>query len=271
MDFSKIKTILLDGDGVLWRAEEKIPGIDHLFEVIERNNLNWALLTNNNTKTVQNYINKLGKFGIKTDAGKIFSSSTITAAYVEKKYGKGASIHVVGMPALEETMKMAGFNVHYGETPPPFPVKAVVAGMDRAITHEKIKVGMRLIMEGAEFIATNTDSSFPTPEGMNPGTGMVIGALMGTTNVQPNVIGKPSKEIYLTAIEKIGADPESTLMVGDKLNTDILGANNAGIQSIVVYSGVTTPEMYEESEIRATATFPSIAEIAQTIEETFHA
>ena len=88
MDFSKIKTILFDGDGVLWRAEEKIPGFDHIFEVIEKNNIQWALLTNNNTKTVQNYIDKLAKFGIKSDASKVFSSSTITAAYVKKKYGK---------------------------------------------------------------------------------------------------------------------------------------------------------------------------------------
>ena len=271
MDFSKIKTILFDGDGVLWRAEEKIPGFDQIFNVIEKNNIQWALLTNNNTKTVQNYIDKLAKFGIITDASKVFSSSTITAAYVKKKYGEGAPIHVVGMPALVETMQMAGFTVYYGETPPSEPVKAVVSGMDRAITHEKIKVAMRLILGGAEFIATNTDSSFPTPEGINPGTGMVIGALIGTTNVQPTVIGKPASEIYLTAMEQIGAVPESTVMIGDRLNTDILGANNAGIQSIVVFSGVTSPESYAQSDIKANASFSSIAELAQAIEETFHA
>ena len=270
MDFSTIKTILFDGDGVLWRDNEKISGFDEIFQMLDKYNIQWALLTNNNTKTIQNYIDKLSKFGIQTDASKVFSSSTITATYVKKKYGEKAPIHVVGMPALVETMQQAGFTVYYGEQPPTEPVKAVVSGMDRAITHEKIKIAMRLILEGAEFIATNTDSSFPTPEGMNPGTGMVIGALIGTTNIQPKVIGKPAAQIYITAMEQLGAKPKNTIMIGDRLNTDILGASNAGIRSILVYSGVTTPEIYKTSEIKADIALPSIAELAQMLEETFH-
>jgi 4-nitrophenyl phosphatase len=270
MDFSTIRTILFDGDGVLWRDNEKISGFDEIFRVLDQYQIQWALLTNNNTKTIQNYIDKLSGFGINTDESKVFSSSTITAAYVKQKYGEGAAIHVVGMPALVETMQQAGFTVYYGEQPPTEPVKAVVSGMDRAITHEKIKVAMRLILGGAEFIATNTDSSFPTPEGINPGTGMVIGALIGTTNIQPKVIGKPSAQIYITAMEQLGASPDSTIMVGDRLNTDILGANHAGIRSVLVYSGVTTPHVYEISDIKANAAFPSIAEFAQILEETYH-
>ncbi|MBI9050305.1 MAG: HAD-IIA family hydrolase [Anaerolineaceae bacterium] len=270
MDFSNIKTILFDGDGVLWRAEEKISGFDHIFQILDQNHIQWALLTNNNTKTVQNYIDKLAKFGIETDESKIFSSSTITVAYVKKHYGAGASIFVVGMPALIETLQTAGFNVYHGETAPPEKVNAVVSGMDRAITHNKIKVAMRLILAGAEFIATNTDSSFPTPEGINPGTGMVIGALIGTTNIQPTVIGKPASEIYLTAIEQLGASPDSTIMIGDRLNTDIQGANIAGIKSVVVFSGVTSQEVYKESTIKADAAYPSIAELAQALEKSFH-
>jgi 4-nitrophenyl phosphatase len=271
MDLSNIQTILFDGDGVLWRADEKVPGVDHIFSIIHQHKLQWALLTNNNTKTVQDYINKLVKFGIPAETGNVFSSLTITLAYLTRKYGSQAAVFVVGMPSLIETLQQAGFRVYHGEQSPPEAVKAVVAGMDREITHAKIKVAMRLILGGAEFIATNTDSSFPTPEGINPGTGMVIGALIGTTNVQPVVMGKPGVEMFLTAVEQLGAKPETTVMIGDRLNTDIQGAKAAGLGSILVLTGVTTAASAAESDIHPDLTFPSVAELAAALEKSYHA
>ena len=270
MNLSEFKTILFDGDGVLWRGDDKIPGVDQIFSIIHQHNLKWALLTNNNTKTVQNYIDKLNSFGISADASNIYSSSTITAKYLLRRYGARASIFVVGMPALIETMQNAGFQVFYGEKQPLEKIKAVVAGMDREITHAKIKAAMRLILNGAEFVATNTDSSFPTPEGIHPGTGMVIGALIGTTDIKPKVIGKPSNEIFTTSMELIGANPEFTVMIGDRLNTDILGAQNAGIRSILVLTGVTTSAMLTNSPIQPDAVYPSIKEVASSLEAALH-
>jgi 4-nitrophenyl phosphatase len=267
IDFSKINTILFDGDGVLWNGEDKIQGVDQIFSIIHKYNLKWALLTNNNTKTVQNYIDKLNSFGIAADSKNIYSSSTITANYLIRRYGFGAPIFVLGMPGLIETMQNAGFQVYYGETQPIEEIKAVVAGMDRDITHSKIKVAMRLILEGAEFVATNTDSSYPTPEGIHPGTGMVIGALIGTTEIKPKVIGKPSSEIFTTSMELIGANHESTVMIGDRLNTDIIGAQNAGIKSILVLTGVTTSDILSNSAIQPDVVFLSIKEVALALKE----
>ncbi len=136
----------------------------------------------------------------------------------------------------------AGFQISTGETPPDHPVVAVVSGMDRQITHDKIKVAMRLIMGGADFIATNTDGSFVTPEGFNPGTGMVIGALQFASGSIPTVMGKPEAAIYQTALKRFNADPAATLMVGDRLNTDILGANQLGITTAMVLTGVNSSE-----------------------------
>ncbi len=270
MDLSKIKTILFDGDGVLWRVDEKVPGVNQIFEVIRRDNIQWALLTNNNTKTVSNYVDKLNHFGIPATLENVFSSLTVTTAYLKRKFGEHTAIFVVGMSSVIVTMQEAGFRVYSGEEPPPEPVKAVVAGMDRELTHAKVKVAMRLILAGAEFIATNTDSSFPTPEGINPGTGMVIGALIGTTNVQPTVMGKPGVEMFHIAVEQLNADPETTVMIGDRLNTDIQGAQNAGLGSILVLTGVTTAAVAAESPIHPDLTFPSVAELAIALDKSHH-
>ena len=269
MSLINIKTLLLDGDGVLWHVDKKLPGFDRLFAILEQNGIQWALVTNNNTYTVRNYTDKLGRFGVKTDASHIFSSSTATAAYVKGKYGYAARIFVVGMPALIETMVEAGFDVYHGEELLDHPVCAVVAGMDRALNHGKVKAAMRLILGGAEFIATNTDANFNSPEGINPGTGMVIGALQATTEVQPTVVGKPQPEIFLTALDALGAQPETTWMVGDRLNTDILGAQRAGIGTIAVLTGVTTLQEIQDGEMKPDLIYPGIDDLAAALEDKF--
>ncbi len=265
MKLATLQTLLLDGDGVLWRSNDAIPGLNRFFDVLAQRGIGWALLTNNNTRTVDDYVHKLRGFGVEAEASRIFTSSTVTADYVEQRYGHGAPVHVVGMGGLIETLTGAGFRVTHGEEMPPGPVVAVVAGMDRAITHEKIKVAMRLILGGAEFVATNTDGNFPTPDGLSPGTGMVIGALQAVTGVQPTVIGKPQVAIYQAAMRHLGADPSTTAMLGDRLDTDILGAQRAGIGSIAVLTGVITREQLAASEIQPDLVFESIAELADAL------
>jgi len=109
MNLSKYKTILIDGDGVLWKSKDPIPGINPFFEFMEKFGIDWALLTNNNTQTVQNYIDKLEKFGISAGPSSVFTSSTATADYLLDRFGKGASLHVVGMKGLITTLQDYGF------------------------------------------------------------------------------------------------------------------------------------------------------------------
>ena len=268
MRLSKLKTFLIDGDGVLWRAKQPVPGFNHFFSILEKRRIRWALLTNNNTYTVSEYVAKFDRFGLKAKPENIFTSSTATAAYLTQKYGAGAAVHAVGMTGLVQTLSDAGFTVTTGEQMPPHPVKAVAAGMDRAITHDKIKVAMRLILNGAEFVATNTDPSFPTPEGLNPGTGMVIGALQMVTEVQPTIVGKPKKAIFDAAMQHLDADPAGTAMIGDRLDTDILGAQQAGMGTILVMTGVTTPGMLAEHPIKPDLVFDNIGALAAALEGT---
>lgn len=267
MELSQIKTLLIDGDGVLWRDTEPVPGLNHFFDVVKARGIGWALLTNNNTRQVADYRAKLAGFGIEADAGQIFTSSTATASYLQKRYGPGAAVHAVGMSGLIETLKEAGFRVTIGEEMPGHAVAAVVAGMDRSLTFEKVKVATRLILAGAEFIATNTDGTFPTPDGLVPGTGMVIGALKGTTGIEPTVIGKPEAGIYQAALEALSADKAAAAMIGDKMETDILGAQRLGLHTIGVLTGVTTAEQMAVSQIQPDLVCESIAELAALLEK----
>ena len=269
MKLSKYKTILLDGDGVLWKSEDPIPGINSFFEFLINNGVDWALLTNNNTRTAQDYINKLNKFGIPANKTSVYTSSTVTAAYLLERFGPGAQLHAVGMDGLITTLKEAGFNLTHGEQIPESPVDAVVAGMDRQINHQKIKIAMRLILDGAAFVATNTDSSFPTPEGMHPGTGMVIGALQATSGVEPYVAGKPHPAIFQAALKNLGSNPGETLMVGDRLGTDIVGAAALGIHTAAVLTGVTSREEISKSVIKPEFIFEDIAALHQALREVY--
>ena len=133
MKLKKYKIILLDGDGVLWKSEDPIPGINSFFDFLIDNGISWALLTNNNTRTAQDYINKLTGFGIPVDQKSVFTSSTVTADYLLNRYGAGAALHVVGMSGLIDTLAEAGFEITVGEENPKKNVVAVVAGMDRQI------------------------------------------------------------------------------------------------------------------------------------------
>ena len=269
MKLRKYTTILLDGDGVLWKANQPIPGIKPFFDLLNDLGVRWALLTNNNTRTAQDYIDKLENFGVPAGPSTVFTSSTVTADYLLENYGKDAVLHVVGMDGLTRTLKNAGFQFTTGEEKPKDNVTVVVAGMDREINLQKITIAMRLIMGGADFIATNTDGSFPTPDGINPGTGTVIGALQFASGIEPYVVGKPQPAIFQTALKVLGSRIEDTLMVGDRLNTDILGANKLGIQTAAVLTGVTSRDEINQSEIKPDFIFEDISSLHQALEKVY--
>ncbi len=269
MKLSRYKAILFDGDGVLWKSDLPLSGINPLFDFLSDTGIKWALLTNNNTRTVQDYINKLTKFGIPADQNSVFTSSSTTADYLLERFGPETPLHVVGMDGLKQTLLDAGFPITTGEKMPKNKVVAVVAGMDRQINHDKIKVAMRLILGGAAFIATNTDGSFPTPEGINPGTGMVIGALQATSGVEPYVAGKPHPAIFTTALKTLGFGPKDVLMVGDRLETDIIGASNLGIQTAAVLTGVTSREEISRSQIKPDFIYEDISTLHQALIEVY--
>jgi 4-nitrophenyl phosphatase len=269
MKLSRYTAILLDGDGVLWKSDQPLPGINPFFDFLESEGIKWALLTNNNSHSVQSYVNKLERFGIQADTRQIYSSSSVTTSYLQDHFSRGSNIHIVGNEALISAVKEAGYKITHGEQKPVAPVSAVVAGMDREINYEKIKIAMRLIRSGSAFIATNTDGSYPTPNGICPGTGMVIGALQFASGKLPYVVGKPQPSIFQAALKSLDSKPEDTLMIGDRLETDILGANQLGIQTAALLTGVSTREEINQSKIQPDFIFEGIPALHQALSEVY--
>jgi 4-nitrophenyl phosphatase len=265
MNLKTLKTLLIDGDGVLWRGKEPIPGLDRFFDVLNKRGINWALLTNNATRTLDKHAAKLSGFGIETPEDRVFSSASVTATYLSENFEPGDRLYVIGEEGLLETLTGAGFDVLTGENEPEDDVAAVIGSIDRKATYQKIAVASRLIRRGAPFIGTNPDRTFPTPDGLFPGAGTILAAIAAASDKEPMIIGKPEKTIFEVAMKHFNAEKSTTAMLGDRLETDILGGIRAGIGTIAVLSGVATTEQIEGSEYRPDLVFESIAEIADEL------
>ena len=234
---SPIRALILDMDGVLWKGEHQIGKLPDIFKNIDLLRLKAILATNNAMLSVKQYLDKLSRFGVKLDEWQIINSSQATAHYLSNKYPERGPVYIIGENGLHTTLEERGF-FHSNNN-----ALAVVAGLDRTLSYEKLKTATFLIRNGAEFIGTNPDRTYPLPEGLAQGAGSILAALEAATDVKPTTIGKPAPYMYLTALERLGTKPGETLVIGDRLETDIAGAQAIGCKSGLVLSGVTDLEM----------------------------
>lgn len=256
MKFSAVAGIVLDMDGVLWRGEVSLPGMQELFQWLDETGKPFVLATNNSGKTPADYVAKLGRMGVFSVAERnIITSGTATAAYMQTRYMPGTEVMVVGMSGLKQILSEAGYDV-VEENP-----KVVVAGIDFDLSYEKLRRAALSIRAGADFIGTNPDVTFPSPEGLVPGAGSIIAAIQTATDVEPVVIGKPAHPMYEAAIDVLGTKPADTLMVGDRINTDIIGAQEMGMQTALVFTGVTTPEDLQKGSIWPDVAYDGLPEL----------
>lgn len=232
-----IRALILDMDGVLWRDHEPIGDLPAIFSRIAALGLRVILATNNATRSVASYLEKLAGFGVSLEPWQIITSSQATAQYLKTQHPEGGPVFVVGETGLIEALSEKGFTVETDG----HAVHTVVAGMDRRLTYDKLARATLLIRGGAAFIGTNPDRSFPTPAGLVPGAGSILALLETATDVAPTIVGKPGPIMYQQAMERLGTAPEETLAVGDRLETDILGGQNTLCKTALVLSGVTTP------------------------------
>jgi 4-nitrophenyl phosphatase len=237
-ELQSYRVFLLDVDGVLVRGGEVIPGaIEGVLKLQETGKV--LLLSNNSTRSRDQMAQNLRNAGFQIGAEEIVTSAFIASVYLREHYGS-VRVWTVGEEGLDQELVAAGHKLV-----PPREADWVVAGMDRKLNYEQLAQGLRVLMAGARLLATNDDATFPTPEGPQPGAGAVIGAFKGMGFSPDVVIGKPSMIAFQIALEKAGCGPEEALMVGDRLETDILGASGAGIDSALVLTGVTRREMIE--------------------------
>jgi 4-nitrophenyl phosphatase len=236
LDTANIQGLILDMDGVLWRSNEPIGNLPAIFEKINALGLKVILATNNATKTPAIFLKKLAGLGVNLEPWQVINSALATGAYLKNRFPHGGNIFVVGDESLVNMLSGYGFQHHHED------VIAVVAALDRGINYKKLEQATLLIRSGVPFIGTNPDKSFPIPGGEAPGAGAIIALLEAASDVTATVIGKPRPDMYLAALDRLGTSPKETLVVGDRLETDIAGAQNAGCPCAVVQSGVSTLE-----------------------------
>jgi 4-nitrophenyl phosphatase len=255
-NLSQFNAVLLDMDGVLYRGQLPLPGVNDMMALFARRGIAYACVTNNSTLTPERYEAKLAAMGIAIPAAQVITSSVATRRYLEGVEPRGTPAYYIGMEGLREALFGDGYFVYDEQHP-----QVVVSGLDSSATYAKFKIAALAIRAGARFVGTNPDLTLPTEEGLVPGAGSIQALLTAATDVKPLVIGKPEPTMLHAAIDILHADARHTLVVGDRLDTDIAGAHAGGLASALVLTGVTTLADLEHSPLQPNAIYAGLPEM----------
>lgn len=241
--FPSLKGLILDMDGVLWKDAEPIIDFPYVFGRIDALGLKVVLATNNAGKQVDEYVEKIKRFGVSMAPEQIVTSAQVSVDFLRQNIAPKSTVYVVGTDSLRRLVAAAGYSIaDVGDSKS---ATAVIVGLDPDITYQKISNASTLVRYGALFVATNADVTYPTPQGLMPGAGAMVSAIQAASQTEPIMIGKPLPYMFNTALNRLGLHPSEVLGVGDRIETDVAGAQRAGCLSGLVLSGVSTREMGE--------------------------
>ncbi|MCA0171289.1 TIGR01457 family HAD-type hydrolase [Bacillus sp. RAR_GA_16] len=247
------KGYLIDLDGTMYRGTEKIHEAVEFVKRLKEANLPYLFVTNNSSKRKEQVSEKLEDFGVPCTPDHVFTTSMATASYISNEK-RDASVYVIGEEGIRDALTDVGLTIQ--DDNPDY----VVVGIDRSITYEKFAKACIAVRNGATFISTNGDIAIPTERGLLPGNGSLTSVVSVSTEVDPIFIGKPEPIIMEQALAQLGTSKEETLMVGDNYRTDILAGINAGLDTLLVHTGVTTKEHLESVEKLPTYTVQTLDE-----------
>lgn len=233
-----IKALILDMDGVIWKSDAPIGDLPEIFARIRARELKFVFATNNGTRTPDQYMERLASLGVQVEAWQIVTSALGVANMLAKTFPRGSKIFVIGEDGVRAALLAEQFELLSVEDAPQ--AQAVVFGIDRSVSFQKMAEAALLIRRGIPFYATNPDKTFPTPRGEIPGAGAWISTLVTATDVEPIYAGKPFPFMMELSLERLGTKKEDTLVVGDRLETDIAAGQAVGCPTALVLSGVST-------------------------------
>ncbi|OGO22645.1 MAG: hypothetical protein A2Y54_07505 [Chloroflexi bacterium RBG_16_51_16] len=240
---SQIKAMILDMDGVLWRSEVPIGELTAIFDRMESLKLKYVFATNNATLSPEAYVEKLASFKVKVTSDRVITSAICVANLIAHKFPSGGPVFVVGESGLIQALQEKNFSMvsiaDAGNA------QAVVVGLDRQVNFEKMREATLLVKQGIPFYGTNPDKTFPTPRGEIPGAGAWISVISTATGIEPIYAGKPYPRIIEIALEHLGTSNDETLVVGDRLETDMAAGQAAGCLCALVLSGVSSRDQAE--------------------------
>jgi NagD protein len=250
---------LMDMDGVLVSEQNAIPGANEFLTRLRELEMPFLVLTNNSIYTQRDLTARLRRTGLDVPEKSIWTSALATAQFLEDQRPNGTAF-VIGESGLTTALHDHGYTL--SETDPDY----VVLGETRTYSFERITQAIRLIAAGSRFIATNPDNVGPTPEGLLPATGSVAALVSRATGVDPYYVGKPNPLMMRSALNTIEAHSETTAMIGDRMDTDIVAGLEAGLETILVLSGVTTPGEVEGYSYRPSKIVNSVADLVDELD-----
>jgi 4-nitrophenyl phosphatase len=237
---SHIKALILDMDGVVWKVDAPIGDLSAIFKRIRERGLKFVFATNNSTNTPEEYQKKLASFGVEVETWQVVTSAMGVAFMLARKFPRGTKVFMIGGEGIRAALEEKGFEILATENAPA--AQAVVMGIDRGINFQKIVEATLLVRAGIPYYTSNTDRTFPTPRGEIPGSGAWNSIVTYSTGVEPIVAGKPFPYLMELALERLGTKKEETLVVGDRLETDIAAGQNVGCPTALMLSGVSAWE-----------------------------
>jgi NagD protein len=249
-----IRSWLMDMDGVLVREEQAIPGADRFLARLSELETRFLVLTNNSIYTPRDLSARLASSGLLVPENAIWTSALATARFLSGQR-PGGSAFVIGEAGLTTALHDAGYTLT--DRNPDY----VVLGETRTYSFERITRAIRLIADGARFIATNPDATGPSLDGPLPATGSVAALVSRATGIEPYFVGKPNPLMMRSALNAIDAHSETAAMIGDRMDTDIISGLEAGMETILVLTGVTTREQAERHPYRASRIVDSVADL----------
>jgi NagD protein len=248
------KSFLIDMDGVLVRGSTPIPGADRFLARLEERSCEYLVLTNNPQYTQKDLAYRLSSSGLAIQPRRIFTSAMATASFLRSQKSRGTA-YVIGESGLTAPLHEAGFIVT--DNAPCY----VVLGETQAYNFQMISTAIRLIAQGSLFIATNPDASGPSEGGLVPACGAMAALIQKATGVAPFFVGKPNPLMMRTALNYLGVHSENTVMVGDRMDTDIVAGVESGMETILVLTGVTRREDVARWPYQPTRIADSVADI----------
>jgi NagD protein len=258
VDRRPIRSWLMDMDGVLVHEEQAIPGADRFLGALREAGAPFLVLTNNSIYTRRDLAARLRTSGLDVPEASIWTSALATATFLADQR-PGGSAFVIGEAGLTTALHAAGYTLT--ERSPDY----VVLGETRTYSFERITQAIRLIAGGARFIATNPDTTGPSPDGPLPATGSVAALISRATGAAPYFVGKPNPLMMRSALNALDAHSEDTAMIGDRMDTDVVAGLEAGLETILVLTGVTSPEEAERHPYRPSRIVESVAELVGEI------
>ncbi len=248
-----VRAVMFDMDGVVYRGAMALPGVNEILAFLVQHGISYACITNNASRTQEQFSERLQQLGIAVPAERIITSSIATSVWLRSQAPRGTTVFAIGMDGLRSALFGDGYFVEESTNP-----TYVVVGADFEMTYAKLKTACLAIRAGSQFIGTNPDTTFPSEEGIIPGVGAFILALEAATSQKASIIGKPERAMFDAALQMFGVPKEDALFVGDRIDTDILGARRAEIRSALVLTGVSTKEELATSDIQPDAVYADL-------------